>query len=66
MYIHVWVNLIGVNFVFHACPQMINDMDCKLSGVCDFRCAEIKDECSSDFSNPIKNEGNHALLFFLV
>ena len=60
---HVWVSMIGFNFVFHACPQMINDVDCKLFGVCDFGCAEIKDECSLDFSNCIKNEGKHAVCF---
>ena len=50
--------------VFYACPQLMNDVDCNLSGVCAFGNAEIKKECSSDYSNCIKNEGNIVVHFF--
>ena len=44
--------------MFYAFPQLMNDVDCKLSGVHDFGSAEIKEDCSLDYSNCIKNEGN--------
>ena len=51
-------NFIGFNYVFYTCPQLMNDVDCKLFGACDFGRAEIKEEYSLDYSDCIKNEGN--------
>ena len=48
-------------FVFFACPQMINDLDCNLFGVRDFGNAEIEDGCSMDYSDCVKVEGNLAV-----
>ena len=59
--IHVLVSFNGFNFVFYACPQMISDMDCESLSICDFGSAENQDDCSSNFSNCIKNEGNIAV-----
>ena len=56
----------GFNFVFYAFPQLITDEDCKVSGVYDFRSAEIKEDCSLDYSDCIKNEGKFAAYFSLA
>ena len=37
-----------------------------MSGVCDFGSADIKEECSLDYSYCIKNEGNVAVHLSLV
>ena len=58
---HICVNVNCFNFVFYPCPQLINDMDCKLFGACDYGSANINEECSLDSSNCLENEGNFAL-----
>ena len=54
------------NFVIFECPQLINDVNYKLSGDKSFRNAEMNEECSSYFSNYSNIEGSPALDSHLV
>ena len=52
------VTLNTVHFVIYACPQLINDANYELSGNYGLGNADVKEECSSHFSNHPNNEGN--------
>ena len=52
------VTFIVLHFVFYACPQLVNDMNDKLSENNGFRNDDMKQECSPKFSNYSSNEGN--------
>ena len=56
----------ALHFVFYACPQLMNDVNYKSSGNNSFANADVKEECSSHFSNYSNNEGNTALYLCLV
>ena len=54
------------SFHFYVCPQLLKDVDHRLSGSCGFRSADVKEERSVDHSNYIKSEGNPAIRLHLV
>ena len=58
--------MISLYFVFYACPQMVNDVNYGLYENDGSRNADVKEECSSYFSNNSINEGNSALNLCLV
>ena len=63
---HVCVSFIAVHSVFYACPQLIDDVENRLSGGRGFGNAAVKEECSLQHSNCINNEGSPAMLLDLV
>ena len=48
-------------YVFFACLQVVDDVDCQPFGVYAFRSTEIKEECSSEDSECFHKEGNFAV-----
>ena len=52
--------------LIYTCPQLIKDVDHQLSGSNGFGNLDVKEECSSDFSNYSGNEGNPALHLYLL
>ena len=61
----LWVTVNALYFVTYVRPQLINNVNYKLSGSNGFIKADVKEECSSYFSNYSNNEGNPSSHLFL-
>ena len=59
----VCINVGALYFMFYACPQLVSNDDCNLPEACGRGNADVKEECSLDFSNHFNNEGNTAVLW---
>ena len=64
-FVHLCIMFNVLHCVIYVFPQL-NNVDYKSSQNCGFINMEIKEECSSDFSNYSKYEGNPALQIALV